>query len=327
MLLRVDIETILSDLGIEFVTSGPNVRAGEVAIKCPFCSDDPSHHLNINPQTGAFRCWRDYAHRGGKPHHLIMRLAGCSWDEARRLLGESGERVPDGFDGVKERLLDKPPEQEPPHKIRMPKSFRMIDNEGFGKRFWHYLVRRGFNEDKALSTLVRIFDLRYTMTGEHKCRIIIPVYYCKLLGWTSRAITKHAQLRYLTYPEGSGGIRDSLLGANLAHPGGEHLVITEGPMDAMKLTLYGSKQGVFGVALFGKSATPRQAVLIAELAERFKHVSIMLDTDAYADCIKLADALSFIKPSPRAVPVPAGRKDPGGLTKAEVFQFCQSLPV
>ena len=60
----MNIIKVLSDYRIDYDTEGKNTSTGFVSIACPWCEDDPSHHLGINLKEGYYTCWRSSEHRG-----------------------------------------------------------------------------------------------------------------------------------------------------------------------------------------------------------------------------------------------------------------------
>src|ERR1700688_913110 len=70
----VDIKQILTEHKIPFVTQGVNTKRGELSISCPYCKDDPSKHMGVDPNTGWFACWRDKSHSGKNIHRLLALL-------------------------------------------------------------------------------------------------------------------------------------------------------------------------------------------------------------------------------------------------------------
>jgi len=79
---------LLDRLEVQYITEGPNCKRGWVNVRCPFC-DDPSEHLGMNLETGAFNCWRC----GKKVKSAALaKVAGISQAEAKKFLAQCRRR-------------------------------------------------------------------------------------------------------------------------------------------------------------------------------------------------------------------------------------------
>lgn len=198
-----DFVSFLDSYRIDYRTQGPNVKKGNVNINCPFCalpdSHHSSHHLGIDVLTGFWGCWRDRSHRGRRPHRLIMKLIGCTFTEAKRLVGDVSIVNEDSFkklvDGNMFDVEDQTHEND--KWLTYPKSFRKFDGAfNVEKRHSSYLRHdRGFL--KHVSDVCDKYSLRYCINGDYSNRIIFPfTLYGRLVTWTARSIYKREKLRY-----------------------------------------------------------------------------------------------------------------------------------
>lgn len=320
------------DHGIEYVTRGPNVARGNVNIACPYCGNDPSHHMGVSLDKEAFGCWRGMDHKGKAPHNLVRALLGCSFNQAKIITKQYSQADPETLDEALEALVDvyeadtrsdKPAERK---KLTYPPQFRDIRKNGLSARFWRYLKDRGF---KNVETFVELYDLKCAHTGKFSNRIIIPVYMDgELAGWTSRAIGEVRDApRYLALSEEDGGrinIFHSLLNWDDLQSGGDLLIIVEGPFDALKLDYYCIQLEiedyvVRSTCTFGTSMSDTQAMMIAEVAKKFKKVVLLYDPGA-------TEAIFLAKEKLLHTDVECGFletdvEDPGAMSERQVLEF------
>lgn len=338
--MRFNWKSFLEQRRIDYVTSGPNTKKGNLSIKCPFCGEsDPSQHLGINPKNGAWGCLRNKTHRGRSPIRLLQQLLRCTVEEAQRLAGIK-ERLTPTTDALAEsfRALAGGGAQEAaryngPLKL-LPEFKPLLNGSVFARPFVEYLRQRGFREAQ-LSWVAKAYELCYATKGLYAYRIIIPIYdrYGALLSWTARSISADAQPRYRTLrvsadddgPVAKLAANATILGLPLLwrvdNP--RVLVLCEGPFDALKITAFGQALGVYATALFGLNVYPTQVELVQQLSERFEKVYLLLDEGTEFQRLRLLDTLSSVGAIPLSVPY--GRKDPGELTGAEVVNLSMGL--
>lgn len=311
---------VLEANGVELVCQGPNVARGNVNVKCPFCGDDPSHHLGIRISDGAWGCWRNSSHRGRRPHRLLNALLGWTWAEVdawlespidRSLLDDVSALFGKPESLKRERkVIDWPPEILPLHG-------------GIGPRWaYGYLRKRGFDDPPAVA---EAYGLRYALRGPQAHRVVFPVVdeSNRLLTYTGRAVSSCAFLRYVTAPASmSEPIRNCVLNLNdLLFNAGRVLVITEGPFDAVKLDWYGRRYGVRATCIFGSSCSARQASIIRVLGECYERIFSSLDAENVAGTLSFMESVPDVLVRPVMVP---GASDWGELSKNDVERWCRS---
>jgi len=335
-----DIEGILSGLGIDYVTSGSNVKKGNINVACPFCGDDPSHHLGVDPETGFWGCWRNRNHRGRKLYRLIAALGGFSFQQAAQIVGEAGNVE---FDSEFDRLISEgirtedeytPPVQEGVESLAFQIEMRPL-NELIpaSRRFLYYLMEnRKYNNLLDAVSVASYYRLRYAVSGRWKDRIIIPVYMeGDLVTWTARSIYPDAQLRYRSLERENSvmNIKHTLF--NYDHARRHHgnaLVVVEGPMDAIRLDYFGRKYGVRSVALFNTTAEQEQIYWLHRIKDLYEVVVVLFDSgmNEMLQATQLADELhanGFVNVV--VGELPKGTKDPGELTRVQVRHLCEKL--
>lgn len=315
--MAFDWRMFLEEHRIPYVEQGNNVKRGDVNLPCPLCgSADPSEHMGVSLTSSAWACWRDPDHRGRRPDRLIVALLGCSYTEAAELAGDAEQRVTGTVEDLAAKvsnLFAATPATPAPEPVDLEPGFVPIPR--VRQAVWkQYLRSRGFGQPDAVS---RLYDLRACRTGRFGGRLILPLFHEeRVVGWTGRSI-RGREPRYLSHPKG-GAVKEVIFNYDLAQ-GARTLVVTEGPLDALKVDFYGRRYGIRAVALLGVSPKPRQLTLISRLAQGGKvPVVVALDSTAPGPAMRLAAALSHL--NPRVVcSYPGGVEDPGDLDARDVL--------
>ena len=317
---------------IEYVTSGPSITKGNIAVACPWCgSADAGHHMGISLLGRGWRCWRNPAeHKGRHPFRLVRALLGCSTAEALRITGSTS--VPtstDLLEAVTDLLEPKEivDEREPP---KLPETFRhLTDGYPASLPYRHYLDTRGYHDDD-LPWLDEL-GIRYATRGMWRGRILFPVYlYGQLVSWTGRTVWSADGLRYRTLSvDGEkarrGGDRPAVVPINhsllwhdrLLDIDADTFVAVEGPFDALRIEKLARHDGVAATCLFGAVPTGPQLLLLYDLLPRFKHCYLLLDHDMSWRNYRLGSQLAATNKlvaaglAPRFLP--SDLKDPGDI--------------
>jgi hypothetical protein len=329
--MSFDWPRFLREHRIEYVLE----RKDNIAVRCPFCGDaDPSHHLGISLKGRGWHCWRNSAHSGKSRARLIQQLLRVSPEEARRLA--YGDAVVPSDDELGDMLSALASEGAPPPRRRaleLPREFKPLMSHGlFAGQFRDYLMGRGYRIQQV-QYLASAYELHYATKGEFAWRIIFPVRDRRgqLLTWTARTISPREKLRYKalkldrdgTGDGGSAQVKDLLLGLPmLRHAESPRaLVVCEGPFDALRITAFGHRLGVYGTCLFGVGISPAQADLLLDLRAQFSQQYLLLDPDAELSGLRLAEQV----PGLRLARLPAGVADPGELSPVTALNFCYQL--
>ena len=287
--MAFDWQVFLSDHNIHYVTDGPNCPKGDLAIRCPFCGDDPSQHLAVNMEGAGWHCWRNRDHAGRSPVKLIQALLGCSYDQARLFAGHT-TNIPSNF-------LEQVQAQMAPHAIvaprdplKLPKELKELRNVPSARPYLNYLRNRGYDRPIALG---REYNLRYCTTGAFAGRVILPVYFeGALVTWTGRAISKRQELRYKSLtttpkkakdegtPLAIGAIGHYLLWFDdLMKRPGHTIILCEGPFDALRVNDLGWHRGVQATCFFTNMPSAHQVDLLHELLPHYKRRILLLDAE------------------------------------------------
>lgn len=279
-------ESFLTENSIEFVTSGPNTKRGEVSVQCPFCGDDdPSQHMGINLSKEAWGCHRNAEHRGKSPLRLIQALLGCTAAQARLTLAQYNVTDPDSLEGALAMLnaANEPVVENGTEEVFWPAEFRRPAK--WPPRFIAYLANRGYPD--PIRTAEQ-FNLKCAVSGKFKDRIMFPLYLNELIGWTGRAITDPVSApRYLTSTKNA---KKTCYGYPEAKGGGSILYLVEGPFDALRINSL-DYEGARAMALLGTSISVSQLCIAHSLRPLYKKVYIFLDGDAWSQTMQLSNTI------------------------------------
>lgn len=317
--------------GIFYATSGRNVAAGAVAVRCPYCgADDPSQHMVIRLNGKGWWCWRNRQHRGGNAARLVSALLNISYQQAAEITGER-IFVPDNFmSRVSELIKPEAPKVMKRKPLSLPPEFKPFKDLPSARPFANYLMspQRGFTRQQIFEQMTPLYDLHYAMRGPDRYRVILPVIFeGEVVSWTARAINPHERLRYRTLSadpekaahEGREPARapinyflpwfdDLMAAADDYHA----IVLTEGPFDALKLRILGAHIDIESTCFFTSAPTEQQIDLLHELLPRFERRFLLLDEGMMAQAMHLQRLLASLRVEPIALP--RGIKDPGLLT-------------
>lgn len=291
---------------IAYDTRGKNVSGNHVVVSCPWCGgDDPSRHLAISLDGEGWHCWRNRQHRGRSPVKLICALIHCSIAEAKTIAGERNSIIPENLAEMVQNLMH-PPKVENP-SLTLPAEFRPFQGQFTSKRFVQYLRSRGF--PTPLEDLTKDHDMRYCVSGAFFGRVLFLVRSSKggLVAWCGRSIYPHEERRYKT----EGPVGDYLLWLDRLPRRHSHtLVLSEGPMDALKVSVFGKPLGVDATCCFTSTPTNRQIDHLYRLCEHYEKRYIMLDQGEIGNTLWTSDALAPLRFKPIWQ---MGRKDPGEI--------------
>ena len=309
-LSSLNIQGVLSDIGVEFKTSGKNVSAGWINIRCVFCKDH-GHHLGINLKSKMFSCW--VCRESGSIFGLIKSILNTDNKETFKVIKKHLQDVRFSYQDVEEEA-----EQEKSLEVQLPT--HLYDNPlPIHKR---YLEERGFSH-RSLETVFRIkysgqiskYKTADKMSVDFKFRIIIPVFINgKLVNFTGRDVTGCSEERYKNCPTADTLLttKDALYGYDSIVDGVAALV--EGPTDVWRL-------GPGALGLFGLKYTENQLKLLYE--KQLRKAVLFMDNEPVAQKIakKLAREIGTFIPEVSILEPDSDMTDPGELTKEQVREF------
>ncbi len=280
---------------------------------CPLCRK--KNLLYIARNTGQFVCFKCRETRGfrGAPEYALKELTQRPINEIRKAL--YGDMVVAAtsflvlrFDDLLEEGQEEPlPEEEPLPDLVWPYHCYPID-EKHSKNGRLYLEGRGIPVE-----LAREYDIRYSPPQRS---VAFPVQVGdRLVGWQYRIIDPET----VVTPEGdvikrlkiwSDSGEDEVfprdrvvMFANRLQ--GNHAVLCEGPVDALKAHLVGGN-----IASMGKAVSIKQTQLL--LAAGIRKLYLALDPDAAAEIDPLLEKFEDVEVF--RVVVPEGFKDLGAMT-------------
>lgn len=262
----------------------------EWILTCPRC--DKAGHLYVNAEpsegkngrelpAGRFICHRcDF--RGLRFAALVAELEGCSYAEAKRRIGKMKL---DGFVWKRSAFWQRRIEPKGDRKEWLPPEFEPVYDQDADEWLWpSYLTTRGVPRELGIQLglgVVRRHDKcdlcqpRRYCPNDFSHRVIIPIECPAGRSFTARTY-RDDKLRYKAGPDAG-----QLLFGWPTMETSDKVVFVEGPFDAMKVMA----AGLPVVALGGKSLKETQQVM---LQRHRRVVTVLLDTDAGVDAIKIA---------------------------------------
>lgn len=321
----MNILSVLKHYHVHHVTEGNNVAYGNVNIQCPFCgTSDPSEHMGIDLKTGYWGCWRNDRHRGRDISTLMSHVLHLPKAQAQELLGSSSNPIEEGesFLGQMRSLVGEARDEKmDPRKVNLNEeaTFKEIKATGVTRRFYDYLLERGFTNPLEL---VRYYEIKGCLIGKWKMRLIFPIFGddFHLVGWVARAIAPTSR-RYLFHPPGRKTKQGIFNYKNLFEYR-KILIIAEGPIDAMKLEAY-APGGIHATCIFGTNPSSKQIAKLIYVGKMYYRTYVCFDHGAQDKALSLIGRLQAI--NPRLLPLPSNVEDPGELTPEEVRSLTNHL--
>lgn len=281
-------------------------NARSLVTECFSCGK--SKHLYLFLETGYGKCMR--CGTSFSPEAIVVHITGCSFREAKRVLGKVGKLVGEQRQRLP-HLLQSNKNASPTKEIKrfpLPLDFFPLSTRPDLVTPLQYLQKRGITEE-----VIHKYDLRYSPAMQ---RIVIPIYMDdKCVGWQGRDVTDNASLPYLS-PLGFS--RSSiLLGIDCIEKDYEFAILTEGPFDFLKVASLPNT-----LCSLGKQVTKDQIALIKKLTT-VKKVYLALDPDACALFDSIACALEPTQEVFLMLP-PKNKKDFGECTLTEILEAFQN---
>lgn len=297
--ISIDWRSLFSELGVSWKDRGSNCVRGNVNIPCPACGNDPSYHLGVSEEIEAYYCYRDSRHAGRSFVRLLW-LLGQSRTEALALLNRHQGRV-----SVKP--VEAPREQQATNKL-----WANFLPASQSPQAVAYLDARGFTNS---AHVINRYDLRYTPQGKWSRRVLLPFLEGgEVLTWSGRTWEKARSPKYLTDEQKIAGL---VYTPRL--PRGI-VVICEGPLDALKISVATEDEDISAIALTGKGLNASKLLRLARLT-RGKRVIFCPDDDVSVG--EAYNLLSQLRASLDAtfmnvLRLPSGFKDPGEMALSDI---------
>ena len=304
----MELKELLDDYDVEYWTEGKNVSKGWINVQCPFC-DDESNHLGLSVTDLTASCWKC-----GKKNiiNVIKTVCDISYKEAKGL-----------FDNLESSEIEYRKTKSDGLRIDtkvFENNFVMIPEGAtkiLPKLHRDYLRKRRFN--------YRLIQRKYKIqavytTGDYSFRIIIPIYKNnQLVSFTSRDVTKYADLRYRHASQEECILRpkDLIYGYDDIEKGGDAILV-EGVFDKWRL----GKKAICG---FGTHLSGKQIVELNSM--RLRNLFIFYDQDPGGQSsAKLASKmLAPLVRSIEIIKIPKFKGDPADLSKEKAELIMRSL--
>lgn len=280
---------VLERLHIPYVEKGANVKKGNVNVRCPFCTDDPSHHMGVWQERGSYSCWRDRNHRGGNFAKLVAACARISYDMAKSICSEYfGSWAQEGsFEKAVQSLSDQPKAEtstRAPREKSLGKWMRELlpisANDPLARRHRAYLSGRGFDPARVASR----YSLLYAVGGEWRDRVVIPYFWNdKMVTWSARSLHQSHEIRYKALSDERSILttKQVLYNFDRARKREGTLFVVEGPFDTMKFDYWVSlsphRARTSVVGLSSVAMEDEQLVHLVELSDRYERVVLLMD--------------------------------------------------
>jgi len=322
--MSFDIIKFLEENKIDYASDGKNCAQGNVVIKCPWCSDDPSKHLGIRVNGKfAYGCWRNPMHRGTKPYKLVAKLLNVSNKKAKEIVGNIIDYKVDDFMDVINSLKGYANKEIEDNNVTPIRLYKLQNNTLMGKIVFGYLETR-INNEIDIYEFIDMFNLCYS-DGKGAYRVFMPVKFGgKFVSFVGRSVSDSKMPRYLSGSKkfGVGNLKDYIYEHD---DKSDFLFITEGPFDMMRFHYLLKKNNINADAtcLFGINASKKQKIIIDELSKKYKKIFILFDDgfDMTAAQLKLSLTCDNVFVSK----IPNGYKDPGELDTKGVYEIIQSV--
>jgi hypothetical protein len=316
---------LLNQRGIPFQDRGPNVSGANIAIRCPFCSDDPSFHMSVSLLGKGWHCWRRPEHKGKSEARLVQVLLGCDWNRACAIAGKPVTDTSNLAARVRAALTS--PTEEVLPVLQRSKLFRVIDPQerGVAKAYVNYLRGRGYSDD-TIRKLTWTFGMYYATQGDYGGRIIFTVSEDhQLVSWTGRTIGLEIPRYKALGREVTGHpITNYLLWGDKLKQGGRALCLVEGPFDALKVMVLGADNKIRATCFFTSSPSNMQIDKLCRVAAKFDYCYLMLDRGSLDASLRVSSRLL-----PLGVKVKhlKDAKDPGDMrSRDELLKFLELTP-
>lgn len=301
----INYKALFDYLSVPWRERGANTSRGHINIRCPWCRDDPSFHLSIHEESGAYRCLRNpNKHNGKSPFYLLAALQ----------LHQDLEPLIKHFSN---RNIITPKKSEPKQEnSSIERIWNTFEIAKQSPRIISYLQSRGFDNPEQV---IDQYDLRYKLTGKYAQRIFFPIYDVKtnqLKAFTGRVLVNNLEPRY--YVEGDA----SYLYVPKIEFNSQNLIIYEGPFDALKTSICYN----FTSCSLNGLALSYTKLLQLEHVGKNKNVYLSLDNDQPRSQINdFLSQLRQVLPNTKIASPPSKYKDAGEMPIEELSKWLKDL--
>lgn len=245
------LETLVAK-GIEYKPH--TSREDEIFLNCPFCTDrgeTPDHRFRfgVNYVTGqahCFNCGKKFREFEYLKKALQDKLDTGEWQLAQKAIKLEAMKTP---------------------QVKLPDDFISLSEVG-RRTHWDKIAIKYLHSRGVTETQIRRKNIGYSMVGDFRYRIVIPVYYHgKLEGLVARAFVRDLEPPY----------RNSL-GNKTLYNVPKHIhktaVLSEGVFDALAIER-AVPASIDSLAILGSSLTDRQL----DIVKAYERVILWTDPD------------------------------------------------
>jgi hypothetical protein len=261
--------------------------------KCEDRTKGTKHKLNIDLKTGVFHCFR-------------CGIAGAGLRKFIEII-EGKTHAPITVEQFDRDLSDFRKKIAAALEIKAPKIRKLDYPESYVSAFESIYAMNYIRRRKIPDEVTRKFKLGWCISGKYAFRVMFPSFdkHGNLIYYGGRAIlgTNTKMLNIEIDKE------DLLYGSEFLDSKKDFVVVTEGPFSCITVNEN-------AVALYSKHIAPKQMIKLRNLP--VKKYYIMLDGDARAEAIKLAENL--LKFDKKVFLVNMEKKDPNDLGHAECWK-------
>jgi hypothetical protein len=262
---------LFDSLRIEWKDRGSNCSRGHVNISCPQCGrNDPSFHLSINEEDGAYYCYRQPGHHSGRSLPWLLICLQVEPHEIDHIIAEFSDDRQVARSAPTQKSVD----------------WRKFESATEVQICLDYLEGRGFANPKMTCLA---YDLRFTRFGNNAWRLLFPLTTANsATGVTGRALREHQSPRYLT---------NDPFGCSIYLPrasSARMLLVCEGPFDALAAAAVAVDEAlpVMPAAILGTSLPIERRMHLARLAKQVEKIIYVPDQDqSRADTYRLIESL------------------------------------
>jgi hypothetical protein len=275
--MRYKIIDFLSENGLEYKEKSRTIHT-----ECPVCHS--SDKFSILKENGSCICYRGSCSFGRQWFPSFVSLvSGITEKEARKMLYGKDERIKQVKSSdwqIKLELDDEEQHSEPSPldgipTVTYPEWFMLDIDSSESSDGLNYLLSRGITLEMA-----KKYDIKYSKFYR---RVYLPIKMNgEVYGYQGRAIDKVAEKDRMRNNEGFRRDTFVMFADNLI--GAEHVIISEGPFDAMKFEQVGGS-----VSTLGKVVTNKQLQIIKNYG--IMKVYLALDEDAASEINELGNIL------------------------------------
>lgn len=279
--------------------------ASSFIFTCPRCNKE--RKLYIRKRDGRFVCFRcreDSNFQGKRTEFALAELYNISIDQAVEQIYPNFDialksylelKLVNPYDDNEEII-----EEDELLGISMPSEFVGIESDKSIKGI-SYMISRGVGVD-----LFDKYDLKYNPKWR---TVVFPVYMGgTLVGWQERGTD--SDFKYTL-----NGFKKEKTLMFYDRSDADHVILCEGPVDAIKADLCGG-----AVSSMGKGVSPKQLDLIKQ---KTRKLYLALDPDASKEFDSICRSMYDYMDSIYVLTTPKGRKDLGASTFEEVYEQFQ----